>query len=156
LPEAGVRVRTLSGAIEHVHVDAAELPAGSWGRGKDFRVWDSPAVADIAAVDAEVAERLLRVVAKHSGPTRSEPLDQLARETILTTQSDWAFMVTGDSAADYARSRVRHHAERAGRLAAAIERGDAPRAAALARTYRATAGPFGHLDARLLAAWSHL
>lgn len=155
LPQAGVRVTTLSGAVEHVDVTTADLPAGSWGRGKDFRVWDSPAVADIAALDAEVGEQLQRVVAKHSGSTRSDALDQLARETILAIQSDWAFMVTGDSAAEYARARVRHHAERAGRLAALIERGDDSRAASLARGYRATAGAFGHLDARMLARWSY-
>lgn len=154
LPEAGVRVTTLSGALDHVSVEPAELTAGSWGRGKDFRVWDSPVVADIAALDAEVGEQLLRMTKKHSDFARSEPLDQLARETILATQSDWAFMVTGNSAADYARSRVHHHAERAGRLASAIERGDQARAESLASTYRETAGPFGHLDSRLLAAWS--
>lgn len=158
LPEAGVRVTTLGNAVEHIEIESAPLQAGSWGRGKDFRVWDSPMVADIAAADAEVGEQLIRMVRKHAerpgSHVRNDALDQLARETILATQSDWAFMVSGDSAADYARGRVRHHVERAGRLAAAIEREDWERAEHLATSLRATAGPFGHLDARNLAAWS--
>ena len=158
LPEAGIRVDTLSGALAHVDIESAELPAGSWGRGKDFRVWDSPAVGDIARDDAAVGEQLIRAVRKFTergfANSRYEALDQLARETILATQSDWAFMVTGDSAADYARNRVRHHVERAGRLAGAIEGEDWERADALASAMHDTANPFGHLDARSLAAWS--
>jgi 1,4-alpha-glucan branching enzyme len=154
LPDAGVRVTTLGNAVEHVDVVEAELPAGSWGWGKDFRVWDSPLVADIAAKDAEVGEQLIKAVRKHGTPTRNDALDQLARETMLAMQSDWAFMVNGDSAADYARGRLHHHADRARRLATAIEVEDWERAHALATSLRTTANPFGHLDARLLAAWS--
>ena len=39
LPEAGVRVATLQGAIEAGHVEGGiDLPASSWGSGKDWRV----------------------------------------------------------------------------------------------------------------------
>ena len=58
-------------------------------------------------------------------------------------------MVTKDSAAGYARARHdRHHAE-VTRLLDLLERDD-PGATSYAATLRATDGPFGHLDARLL------
>ncbi len=56
-------------------------------------------------------------------------------------------MVTKDSAADYARRRAREHTERFDVLAEALRTGR-PDARALAESYRATALPFGHLDAR--------
>jgi len=79
--------------------------------------------------------------------------DKVARDVtgrLLALASDWAFMVTKDSAAGYARDRhARHHRE-ARLLADLIERGDVAAADDLARRLRSVDGPFGHLDARLL------
>jgi 1,4-alpha-glucan branching enzyme len=69
---------------------------------------------------------------------------------MLALESDWAFMVTKDSAADYARRRAAVHTERFDALADLLRRGDRARAEQLAATYRADDGPFGHLDARAL------
>ena len=38
--------------------------------------------------------------------------DQILRETLLTVSSDWPFMVSKDSAAEYARYRAHLHAWR--------------------------------------------
>ncbi|HMA47300.1 MAG TPA: 1,4-alpha-glucan branching protein domain-containing protein [Frankiaceae bacterium] len=154
LPEAGVRVTTLRGAVAAGHVEGArELPAGSWGSGKDWRVWqDAP---DLVALNDEVADRLLRVVDKRTrSEQRCDALDQLAREAFLATASDWAFCVSHGTAAGYARSRARTHARRFGALAGALEEWDDARAARLAAGWRAVDGPFGHLDARVLACGS--
>ncbi|MGZ4486222.1 MAG: DUF1957 domain-containing protein, partial [Nocardioidaceae bacterium] len=126
-----------------------DLAAGSWGAGKDFRIWAGDAVQDLVRAGDEVARRLLRVVrrAAPAGSARRPELDQLAREALLALSSDWAFMVSRDSAADYARSRFRQHAGLFDRLAALIEQGD-PSAAVLAAEARRSDGPFGHLDAR--------
>jgi 1,4-alpha-glucan branching enzyme len=155
-----VRVSTLRGAAEAGHVgEPVELALSSWGSGKDTRVWDNPAVADLVAGSDEVQKRLLSTVDVHSGlpygggtgsRARDEVLDQLAREALLVTSSDWAFMVTKNSAAAYARDRVRGHTDRFGRLAALVESGDRAAAVAYARRLRAVDGPFGHLDARQL------
>jgi 1,4-alpha-glucan branching enzyme len=150
LPEAGVRVTTLAGAVEAGHVGPArELPASSWGSGKDWRVWDGEQVADLVEESRRVQDRLLAVTDKVGGPFRNPVLDQLAREALLVTSSDWAFMVTKDSAAEYARRRAAEHTARFHRLADLVESGS-PTAGPEADRLRRADGPFGHLDARLL------
>ncbi|MFL6240993.1 MAG: 1,4-alpha-glucan branching protein domain-containing protein [Actinomycetes bacterium] len=150
LPAAGVHVATLGTAIEEGAVAGRiDLPTGSWGAGKDWHVWSGEQVRDITDAQAAVRERLLRVVDKTdgNGPRRPD-LDQLAREAFLTTSSDWAFMVTHDSAASYARERAQEHARRFHALADRIEAGR--EATRLTSELRADDGPFGHLDARIL------
>ncbi|MET8845484.1 glycoside hydrolase family 57 protein [Amycolatopsis sp. NPDC004625] len=151
LPEAGVRVTTLKGALEAGHVgEPIELPSSSWGSGKDWRVWDGEQVKDMVAANAALQERLLDLVAGLATTARDTVADQAVAEAMLALESDWAFMVTKDSAADYARRRAAVHTERFDALADLLRRGDRARAAELAATYRADDGPFGHLDARAL------
>lgn len=146
LPEAGVRVTTLRGAVEAGHVgEPVELPASSWGSGKDWRVWDGAQVADIVSLNASVQQELLGL--DFSSDLRDPVLDQAVREAMLALSSDWAFMVTKDSAADYARYRAKIHSDRFSELAA-LARGGRGRGRARAAELRAADGPFGHLDAR--------
>ncbi|HEY5030835.1 MAG TPA: glycoside hydrolase family 57 protein [Actinomycetes bacterium] len=155
LPEAGVRVTTLRGAVEAGHVaGSADLAPGSWGSGKDWRVWEGEQVADLVDAGAAIQKRWLDLVGAHgSDPDRRRDLDQLARDALLALSSDWAFMVTKDSAAGYARDRFAGHEAAFHALARAIDdtghghRGDA---IGLAARQAATDGPFAHLDARLL------
>ena len=155
LPEAGVRVTTLRGAVEAGHVAGpAELGPGSWGSGKDWRVWDGEQVADLVDAQRRLEKRLLDVVsatARPGSPRRAD-LDQLARDALLALSSDWAFMVTKDSAARYARDRFEGHLAAFERLARAVEVGDERVSRQVVREQRAVDGPFGHLDARLLRA----
>nr|BFE48595.1 hypothetical protein GCM10017745_20220 [Saccharothrix mutabilis subsp. capreolus] len=147
LPEAGVRVTTLRGAVEAGHVGApVEIPPSSWGAGKDWHVWNGPQVSDIVDLNARVQRELLDL--DLSGTTRDPVADQAVREALLALSSDWAFMVTKDSAADYARYRAKVHADRFAELAAALRHG---RGHARAAELRRVDGPFGHLDARDLA-----
>jgi 1,4-alpha-glucan branching enzyme len=69
---------------------------------------------------------------------------------MLALSSDWAFMVTKDSAADYARRRARVHTERFDLLARLLRDGQYARARECAAAFRLEDGPFGHLDARRL------
>jgi 1,4-alpha-glucan branching enzyme len=79
---------------------------------------------------------------------RNPAADQLVREALLALSSDWAFMVTKDSAADYARRRAKVHAERFGELAGLLRLGHHDRALARAEELRAEDHLFGRLDAR--------
>ncbi len=154
LPEAGVDVSTLSAAIERGHVEASTpLREGSWGSGKDDRVWAGPQVAPMLEESRAVQQRLLDVVDKLVEPRtgRSAELDQLWREAMLVMSSDWAFMVTKDSAAGYARDRHATHVARFHALAHALESRRADAARHLAAELRDRDGLFGHADARRLA-----
>jgi len=151
LPEAGVRVTTLKGAMEAGHVGARiDLPSSSWGSGKDWRVWDGEQVKDMVAANSALQDRLLDLVRGLDRTARDVVADQAVAEAMLALESDWAFMVTKDSAADYARRRAAVHTERFDALAGLLRRGDRARAEKLAAAYRADDGPFGHLDARAL------
>jgi 1,4-alpha-glucan branching enzyme len=81
---------------------------------------------------------------------RDAARDQLVRSALLALSSDWAFMVTKDSAAGYARDRHRRHHLQTHELATLIERGH-PDVLRHAVEMRSADRPFGHLDARLLA-----
>jgi 1,4-alpha-glucan branching enzyme len=154
LPEVGVRVSTLRGAVAAGHVGPpVDLPASSWGSGKDWRVWDGAQVADMVDAGAELQRTLLSTVDDCVHGTARDPVaDQLVREALLALSSDWAFMVTKDSAAEYARHRARVHGDRFAELAGALRSGDRAKAQLLATTLRDQDGPFGHLDARSLSA----
>ncbi|WP_019816259.1 1,4-alpha-glucan branching protein domain-containing protein, partial [Saccharomonospora saliphila] len=149
LPEAGVRVTTLRGALAAGHLGGpVELPASSWGSGKDWRVWDGEQVADMVEANTGLQRRLLALAdAPHVRTSRDPVRDQAVTEALLALSSDWAFMVTKDSAADYARRRARQHTERFDRLAA-LSATDPARALAEAANLRELSHPFGHLDAR--------
>jgi 1,4-alpha-glucan branching enzyme len=149
LPSAGVRVTTLRGAIEAGHVGPpVELPPSSWGSGKDWHVWDGEQVADLVAMGASLQRDLLSIVDSFGRGSRDPAADQLVREALLALSSDWAFMVTKDSAADYARRRAKVHSERFGELAELLRLGHRSRALARAAELRTEDSLFGHLDAR--------
>ena len=168
LPEAGVAVRTLGGAVADGLVgEPVELAECSWGSGKDWRVWAGPAVSDLVERNAEVQRDLLAAVdavptasgpdtvaTAHGGGALRDPLrDLLADQALHALSSDWAFMVSKDSAAGYARDRAALHAGRVRELSDLL-RGDRRRAASRRVEHWSDAGAptFGHLDARDLLA----
>jgi 1,4-alpha-glucan branching enzyme len=145
LPAAGVRVTTLRGAAAAGLVgEPVELPSSSWGSGKDWRVWDGEPVADLVALNERVQKALLGAVAPT--PARDPLRDVLAQEALLALSSDWAFMVSKDSAAGYARDRAYGHAGRVEELAGLLAAEG--RAAACRRAASWPPLPFGHVDAR--------
>lgn len=141
LPAAGVRVTTLRGAAAAGLVgEPVELPPSSWGSGKDWRVWAG--VDDLVALNTGVQKTLLSLPTGAHDPLR----DALAQEALLALSSDWAFMVTKDSAAGYARERAYGHATRVDDLAALLHAGRREAADRLVRSW--PPHPFGHVDAR--------
>ncbi|MEC3954654.1 glycoside hydrolase family 57 protein [Nocardia sp. CDC153] len=161
LPEAGVTVGTLADARARGYVgEHVELADSSWGSGKDWRVWAGDQVADLVELNAEVVRLALdtldkmRVDAgsleKNRYGLRDTVADQLLREAILAVSSDWAFMVSKDSAAGYARDRAHEHAHAVREIAAAVAAGQLAKAGQLAAGWYAADGLFPALDARRL------
>ena len=159
LPAAGVRVGTLNDAIAGGFVGGAvELPPSSWGSGKDWQVWAGDKVADLVQLNNEVVDMALSTVDKAlseraslDGPLpRDHVADQILRETLLTVSSDWPFMVSKDSAADYARYRAHLHAHATREIAGALASGRRETAQRLADGWNRADGLFGALDARRL------
>lgn len=141
LPAAGVRTTTLTAALARGQVGGTvELGPTSWGAGKDFRVWGGDQVLDLVEGNAAVQRELLTAVdGARSDPQRRQRdanLDSAARQALLALASDWAFMVSRGTAADYGRRRAEGHAGRMREVLAGAPSG--PRR------------PFPHLDARLV------
>lgn len=144
LPAAGIGVSTLERERDRAHT-AAHLPAGSWGSGKDWRVWDGELVRDIADANQQLQVVVLDALDHQARGHRSFAHDQLARELLLALSSDWPFMITKDSAAQYARDR---HTKHCSNVRGLLQDPTAD----VVRDLRAQDGPFGHLDARCLNA----
>jgi 1,4-alpha-glucan branching enzyme len=159
LPAAGIRVGTLSDAVADGFTGGpVELPPSSWGSGKDWSVWSGEKVADIVQLNTEVVDTALSTVDKAfeqnasvgAPVTRDVVADQILRETLLTVSSDWPFMVSKDSAADYARYRAHLHAHATREIAGALATGRREQAERLAAGWNRADGLFGALDARRL------
>ena len=121
-------------------------------------MWAGERVADLVQLNNEVVDTALTTVDKalaHTAsvgsPTpRDAVADQILRETLLTVSSDWPFMVSKDSAADYARYRAHLHAHATREIAGALASGRREHAQRLADGWNRADGLFGALDARRL------
>lgn len=155
LPEIGVTVGTLANARADGFVgEPVALADSSWGSGKDWRVWEGPQVQHLVRLNEEVSETALDVLDKRldGAAARDATADQVLRETLMTLQSDWPFMVSKDTAAGYAEDRAYKHAHATREICAAAAAGRDDHAARLARGWRHADNLFGALDARRLPA----
>ena len=158
LPEAGIEVGTLADARARGYVggDPVDLEDSSWGSGKDWRVWAGDQVADLVCLNEEVVRTTLDVldkaVARDGGAVRlrNRVYDQMLREALLTVSSDWAFMVSKDTAAAYARDRAHKHAHALREIADAVASGRDATAIRLADAWNRADNLFPGLDARRL------
>ena len=121
-------------------------------------MWAGEKVADLVQLNTEVVDTALTTVDKALAQTasldgpipRDHVADQILRETLLTVSSDWPFMVSKDSAADYARYRAHLHAHATREIAGALASGRRDTAQRLAEGWNRADGLFGALDARRL------
>jgi 1,4-alpha-glucan branching enzyme len=93
---------------EHPPAARVSLGEGSWGDGGDHRVWVADATAwmwrELGAAEEAVAVAL---PAADEGRSRA-----MLAQLMLLAASDWPFLVTTGSAADYAAERFRTHRDR--------------------------------------------
>ena len=159
LPDAGVQVSTLRGAAAAGLVGApVTLPPSSWGSGKDWRVWAGQ--HDLVALNERVQKTLVaavpsRYVRGGPGLARDPIQDALAQQALLALSSDWAFMASKNSAANYARGRAHLHAGRVAELAGLLAAGRHTAAVRRMASWPEPDRVFGHLDARTLNLATH-
>jgi len=111
----GIRLTTLGDAADRI--EAGEMPSrradlreSTWGESKDFRTWDSPAIADMANGARRLELAVSRAVAAGLERPRAE---RAVRELLAVQASDWAFLDNRRQAGDYAFERAVAHAESA-------------------------------------------
>ncbi len=103
-------------------LDRRELPDGeddgraiTWGRGGDLSTWSGPAVAEMA-----FAVRAAELDVVSAGQRASTAA---VRELLAMQASDWAFMISRNIAAPYARERFEGHRGALARALAGTEDG---------------------------------
>ena len=103
LPESGIVTSTLE-EVTSSSQTSIQLPESSWGSGKDWSVWNGERVSEIVVAHDQSQNYVLDLI--DQGNCTSRHLNQL----MLQLSSDWAFMVSRESAEQYARDRVADHA----------------------------------------------
>jgi 1,4-alpha-glucan branching enzyme len=110
----GMRAATLAEVLDRgAPAEATTLQEGSWGEGGDHRVWlnrETEWTWD-RVYDAEqaLAGRLRRARAADASPLLQRIVKQACREALLLQASDWQFLITTQSARDYAERRFAEH-----------------------------------------------
>jgi 1,4-alpha-glucan branching enzyme len=107
LPERGVRLLTLAGAMAEHEAERRPLAASTWGEGKDLRTWDSRPVSDLAWGQRRLELATLRAIA--DGRLTGDALLRAARELLGAQASDWAFLDYTRQAGDYPYERSLGH-----------------------------------------------
>lgn len=100
----------------------AAPPLSTWGRNGFLEVWLNDKNTWILRHQHELERRMIEAARAATAPTARERrlLDLMARELLLLQSSDWAFILTMDTAAHYAEQRARTHADRFHTLESAL------------------------------------
>lgn len=133
-----VELTTLGGYLDRHPVHQVAEPATStWGHEGHFGTWINGGTDWIHANVLECGARMEALVRRHgAGATdtlTSRVLRQCLRELLLAQSSDWPFIISNGTSAEYATRRVRDHVARFHVLADDLDRGavDEERLAAL-------------------------
>lgn len=154
LPEAGITPRSLASALDHHDVAGRVQPGpGSWGSGKDFRVWTGSQTANLRDAQEATLRRVQHLLERYPDRRESQPAphnayNQAVTSLLLGLASDWVFMVSKNSAADYARERLHNHLADVDAIIDEIESGRADSVSAFWQTVADNDRPWGHVDAR--------
>ncbi len=104
----------------------------------------------MVATALDTIDKSRDTLGSNAADLRNRVHDQILREALMTVSSDWAFMVSKDTAAGYARERAHKHAHATREIAAAVAEGRDSAAARLADAWNRADNLFPGLDARRL------
>jgi 1,4-alpha-glucan branching enzyme len=104
----------------------AQPPMSSWGHNGFNEVWLNPDNHWIYPRLRRAARVMEKLEADRSGsdPLTIRALDQAKRELLLAQSSDWAFMISAQTTAEYASNRTESHLQDFDRLSDQIARRD--------------------------------
>lgn len=107
-----LEMATLSECMENQdYIARVTCSSGSWGAGGDDRTWKNEATNDIwhriHAAERTLRETLDRGIVLSRDKTRI--LNQALRELMLMQASDWPWLITRNTASDYAEHRFTEH-----------------------------------------------
>jgi 1,4-alpha-glucan branching enzyme len=97
IEEAGDRLRPLEELLGDAEPAPAGLPPTSWGTPRDLSTWSAPKAGGLAWRQRSAELRMA------GAPTRA------LRELLALQSSDWAFLLTHNTAGDYPRERFEAH-----------------------------------------------
>jgi len=94
-------------------LEIARLPEGSWGKNNNHDVWSNPETIwtweSLYNNENRLTDIFHKVDAHNSIGTLRRILTQTLREFMLQQSSDWQFLITTQSARDYAEQRFSFH-----------------------------------------------
>jgi 1,4-alpha-glucan branching enzyme len=107
-----VKIERASAVLESIApLGTVNLPEGSWGEGGLHLTWQNKETAWTWECVHEAEQSMSRAVAEETDAVGTRILKQMARELFLLQSSDWQFLITTGTAADYAKSRLSGHYE---------------------------------------------
>ncbi len=123
--DPAVQPTTLSAYLDrHPPTRAVQLPEGSWGEGGGHFLWWNDWVnwiwARVYGAEREMKELAQAHAGPHADQRLRDMLTQLVRSLVLLESSDWQFLISTDSAKDYAGDRAHGHAYDFERLAGIV------------------------------------
>lgn len=130
------------------------LREGSWGWKGGHATWlnrDTEWLWERLHESELVMEKAVTASGDCNDPDRTMVLQQMARELLLLQSSDWPFLISTESAYDYARRRFEEHRACFDQLREALESGLPREARLLAEQFRANHNPFPSIDWRLFS-----
>jgi 1,4-alpha-glucan branching enzyme len=120
-----IQLVTLSEYLQlNPDIQPASPPMCSWGRNGFNEVWLNPENQWIYPQLQRAAQVLDKLEADYSSsdPLTTRALDQARRELLLAQSSDWAFMISSRTTAEYANTRTQTHLLNFSRLGDQIAR----------------------------------
>ena len=118
----GLALTTVPKALERHEARKRTIRDSSWGWDKNLGTWDSPQVAELVW-PARRAELALTGALRAGVNGSVSAAERAARELLALQSSDWAFMASRRTAADYPQRRVCEHAAAFERALASLRGG---------------------------------
>ncbi|MFK3937678.1 1,4-alpha-glucan branching protein domain-containing protein [Alkalihalobacillus sp. NPDC078783] len=105
-------------------LETVDVPFTTWGRDGYGSVWINEKNSWVYPIFHKMEETLCTLIGQYNEEEATDHekrvLNQLIRDWMLATSSDWAFIMDGDTATEYAISRVREHEKRFNQLLTAF------------------------------------